>query len=87
MKKLFAYYMLLKWTKEPMVAARIYQLLYEGQMIDFSAVKLDESQMKQPSSKKEELEMSLAYLKSKPVKSNKDKESIQMIQAVLNNMK
>jgi hypothetical protein len=60
--------MLLKWTKDPMVAARIYQLLYEGQMIEF------------------ELETSLAYLKAKPVKSSKDKESIQMIQAVLNNM-
>lgn len=84
MKKLFAYYMLLKWTKDPLVAARIYQLLYEGQMIEFGIAPV--SQVKQTMTKKDELETSLAYLKAKPVKSSKDKESIQMIQAVLNNM-
>ena len=50
--------MLLKWTKDPMVAARIYQLLYEGQMIEFGLVST--SQVKQSMSKKDELETSLS---------------------------
>ena len=88
MKKLLSYYLLLRWTKDSVVAAKIYQMLYTGEKIDFSTnvSSVSPTTPAQPQTKKQELETSLSYLKSKPVKSAKDKESIQMIQAVLKNL-
>ena len=91
MKKLMAFYFLNRITKNPMVAATIYKILYEG--ADVPVVNSDvlvgtttESIAPVYSTKKEEVEASLKYLKGKTEKTRKDKEAIQMLEAVLNNL-
>lgn len=86
-----AFYFLNRITKNPMVAATIYKILYEGAdvpVVDSEVLFASTKESTKPiySTKKEEIESSLRYLKSKTEKTRKDKESIQMLEAVLNNL-
>ena len=91
MKKLMAFYFLNRITKNPMVAATIYKILYEGADVPVVGGEVlvgttSESIRPTYSTKKEEVESSLKYLKGKTEKTRKDKEAIQMLEAVLNNL-
>ena len=86
-----AFYFLNRITKNPMVAATIYKILYEGADVPVVDSKVlvgttTESIAPVYSTKKEEVEVSLKYLKGKTEKTRKDKEAIQMLEAVLNNL-
>lgn len=86
-----AFYFLNRITKNPMVAATIYKILYEGADVPVVDSKVlvgttTESIAPVYSTKKEEVESSLKYLKGKTEKTRKDKEAIQMLEAVLNNL-
>jgi hypothetical protein len=92
MKEYYLYKSILNLVKDPITALIVYGVLYKdhpipvlekGEVVNEvkrQVVSVDEQ------SKKKELEESLKYLNSKSVKTKKDRESIGMIQAVLNNM-
>lgn len=89
MKKLLIFYFLNKMTKNPMVSAIIYKVLYEG--ADVPVMNGDVTTTVEPiqavyPTKKQEVEASLKYLKDKPEKTRKDREAIQMLEAVLKNL-
>ena len=90
MKKFLAYYFIYRTTKNPMMAAQIYQIIYGGKKQD-DGVSLN-SLTKKPVEveiktieNKSELEQSLNYLKNKSVKTKKDKESINILESILQN--
>lgn len=70
------------------MAAQIYQMIYQNKPLTIEQVKVIKGSNNQITSvtKKEELEESLKYLKSKTFKTKKDKESIGIIESVLVNM-
>lgn len=85
-------------TKDALLAAKIYQMIYFGinatvensvfeddDTYDFSPVETPVAP--KVSNKKQEIIESLNYLKSKPTKSKKDQESIYTLEMILKNMK
>jgi len=71
------------------MAAQIYQMIYQNvipKKEEYSQVISGSTTQTTTNGKKEELVESLKYLKSKPIKTKKDKESIGMIEAILQNM-
>jgi len=90
MKKLIAFYFLNRITKNPMMAANIYKILYDDVKISStetsSVVGGNEISYSRNIDKKQEVEESLKYLRGKDTKTRKDKEAIQMLEAVLNNL-
>jgi len=73
------------------MTATIYKVLYEGGDLPertYSSVGgyIPNLPANTNISKKDEVIASLEYLKSKEVKTKKDKEAIQMLEAVLNNL-
>ena len=90
MKKFLAYYFIYRTTKDPMTAAKIYQMIYHPEkttnMQVFEYVKPSVVETPRVSDKKQEIIASLNYLKDKPIKSKQDKESIYSLEMVLKNM-
>ena len=90
MKKFLAYYFIYRTTKDPMTAAKIYQMIYHPEkttnMQIFEYVKPSVVETPRVSDKKQEIIASLNYLKDKPIKSKQDKESIYSLEMVLKNM-
>lgn len=70
-----------------MMAAQIYQMIYQNKQLPTQQVEAVKGVTNQisPTNKKEELEESLKYLKSKTLKTKKDKESINIIESILVN--
>lgn len=90
MKKFLAYYFIYRTTKDPMTAAKIYQMIYHPEkttnMQIFEYVKPSVVETPRVSDKKQEIIASLNYLKNKAIKSKQDKESIYSLEMVLKNM-
>lgn len=87
MKKFLAYYFIYRTTKNPMIAAQIYQILYgNNNSVSLTPTIAGTTSTVHNTSKKQELEESLKYLKEKTIKTKKDKESINVLEAVIQNM-
>jgi len=100
MKKLFIYLIIRLTTRHAETAYKIYQRIYDPESnqtivnilhsYETTNVSNDEVNtvvtIETPKSKKQEIIDSLNYLKSKPVKTKKDKESIYSLEMVLKNM-
>jgi len=94
--KLLKYLIIFRTTKDPMMAAKIYQMIYHPELTQSTVVctnepKLSYSQPQPVSpvnarSKKDELLASLEYLKNKKVKTKQDRDSIYTIEMVLKSM-
>lgn len=89
--KLLKYLIIYRTTKDPMMAAKIYQMIYHPEKTTntqvFEYVKPSVVETPRVSDKKQEIISSLNYLKSKSVKTKQDKESIYSLEMVLKNMK
>ena len=94
--KLLRYLIIFRTTKDPMMAAKIYQMIYHPEIKHSTINIVTEPQIKyatepvssvKPTDKKTELIKSLEYLKSKKSPTKQDKESIYTIEMVLKNMK
>jgi hypothetical protein len=96
--KLFRYLMIYWTTKDALMAAKIYQMIYFGinshvensvfedeETYDYSPVETPPAP--KVSNKKQEIIDSLKYLKDKPSKTKKDQESIYALEMILKNMK
>ena len=94
MKEYYLYKAILKLVNDPMVALTVYSVLYQGKEIPKAQEQVDYKPQNQNRKivqssevgKKKELEDSLSYLKSKSYKTKKDKESINIIETLLQNM-
>jgi hypothetical protein len=72
-------------SKNVETALKVYNTLYPNNVI--SENKTSTPKTEEFSSKKDEVLKSLEYLKSKNVKTKKDKESIYMLEMILKNLK
>lgn len=107
MFKLIRYLLINRVTKNPMTAARIYQMIYHPEYVTYpnsesktykseppkvsmAATRKQENNRidfnRSEDNQRRELEKSLRELQSKPRKTVADRTSIDMLQAVLNNM-
>jgi hypothetical protein len=94
--KLLKYLIIFRTTKDPMMAAKIYQMIYHPELTQSTIVSINEPALSysQPQpvspvnvrSKKDELLASLEYLKNKKVKTKQDRDSIYTIEMVLKSM-
>lgn len=93
--KLLKYLIIRITTKGSQDAIKVYETLYGKHQPEIkyvrateptSPIKVTNSPIK-PVDKREELEESLAFLNNKKVKTKQDKESIEIIKSILNNMK
>lgn len=95
--KILKYLIIYRTTKDPMMAAQIYQMIYHPEITQplmsrptetvFKYVEKPVVQTPKPINKKEELLKSLSFLKSKKNPTKQDKDSIYTIEMVLKNMK
>ena len=94
--KILKYLIIYRTTKDPMMAAKIYQMIYHPDIkhstisiIQEPTLQYSEStpSVTKPTDKKTELMKSLEYLKSKKSPTKQDKDSIYTIEMVLKNMK
>jgi len=72
-------------SKDVDTALKVYNILYPNNVM--SENKTYTPKTEEFSSKKDEVLKSLEYLKSKSVKTKKDKESIYMLEMILKNLK
>lgn len=94
MKEYYLYKAILKIVNDPMLALTIYSVLYQDKEIPKTSESVEYKSQNQNRkivqssniTKKEELEESLEYLKSKLFKTKKDKESINIIETLLPNI-
>jgi hypothetical protein len=94
--KLLKYLIIYRTTKDPMMAAKIYQMIYHPEIkqpvpsyVNEPSLKFSEPSVEvslKPSTKKDELLASLEYLKNKKVKTKQDRDSIYTIEMVLKSM-
>ncbi len=94
--KILKYLIIYRTTKDPMMAAKIYQMIYHPE-IKHSTINVVQEptlvyselapSVTKPTDKKTELIKSLEYLKSKKSPTKQDKDSIYTIEMVLKNMK
>lgn len=94
--KLLKYLIIYRTTKDPMMAAKIYQMIYHPEIKQPEPSNVNESSLRfsepkndlslKPSNKKDELLASLEYLKNKKVKTKQDRDSIYTIEMVLKSM-
>ena len=94
--KLLKYLIIFKTTKDPMMAAKIYQMIYHPELTKSIVVPTIEPTLSyskpqsvspvQSINKKDELLASLEYLKNKKVKTKQDRDSIYTIETVLKSM-
>ena len=87
--KLFRYLILNKYIKDPIIAVKVYQILYEkGQMPEilapYTVTPKTESKVV-ITEKPQDLQSTLDELRSKTFKTKKDKESIGILEAVIKN--
>jgi len=94
--KLLKYLIIYRTTKDPMMAAKIYQMIYHPEIKHSTISIIQEPTLQyseytpsvtKPTDKKTELIKSLEYLKSKKSPTKQDKDSIYTIEMVLKNMK
>ena len=94
--KLLKYLIIYRTTKDPMMAAKIYQMIYHPEIKHSTISIIQEPTLKysettpsvtKPTDKKTELMKSLEYPKSKKSPTKQDKDSIYTIEMVLKNMK
>jgi hypothetical protein len=94
--KLIKYLIIYRTTKDPMMAAKIYQMIYHPEIIQNNVIVNQEPKLQysptptsvtEPTDKKTELMKSLEYLKGKKNLTKQDKDSIYTIEMVLKNMK
>ena len=87
--KLFRYLILNKYIKDPIIAVKVYQILYEkGQMPEILApsTSIPKTESKVVITEKpQDLQSTLEELRSKTFKTKKDKESIGILEAVIKN--
>lgn len=94
MLKLFRFFIIYRFAKDPITAGRIYHLLYhtntspqlEKKPVIQPTTKVSESSKPKPQSKKQEIIDSISYLKSKKNLTSKDKDSIYTLEMILKNM-
>ena len=94
MLKLFRFFIIYRFAKDPVTAGKIYHLLYhtntspqlEKRPVTQSKTKVTESSTPKPKSKKQEIIDSISYLKSKKNPTRKDKDSIYTLEMILKNM-
>lgn len=95
--KLLKYLIIFRTTKDPMMAAKIYQMIYHPEPTKTNQIETKNSELEyreddfkdvvlKPSNKKQELLSSLEYLKNKKVKTKQDRDSIYTIEMVLKSM-
>lgn len=94
--KLLKYLIIYRTTKDPMMAAKIYQMIYHPELTQSTIVSINEPTFSyskpqsvspvKSTSKKDELLASLEYLKNKKVKTKQDRDSIYTIEMVLKSM-
>lgn len=92
MRKFLRFYLLNRLVKNPVITSQIYHMMYQDGLppkdipviLSVDSNKLSESPKAIPT-RKQQLEESLRYLKSKIDKSKQDKESIGVIEAILKN--
>lgn len=94
--KLLKYLIIYRTTKDPMMAAKIYQMIYHPELTQSTIVSINEPTLSyskpqsvspvKSTSKKHELLASLEYLKNKKVKTKQDRDSIYTIEMVLKSM-
>ena len=72
-------------SKDVDTALKVYNILYPNNVMNEN--KTSTPKTEEFSSKKDEVLKSLEYLKSKSVKTKKDKESIYMLEMILKNLK
>jgi hypothetical protein len=97
MKELIKYLVIRLTTRHARTAADIYQVLYpvkEKEIVYVDRIvttstcdNISVSTVSNDKSKKNEVILSLEYLKNKPVKTKQDKDSIYSLEMVLKNMK
>jgi hypothetical protein len=104
MMKLFKYLLLNKVTKDPMTAAKVYQMIYHPELAfrqpirstnvttfegTSQAVVVPQQPLKVTNKDywipQDEVKAGLDYLKNKTNKTSKDRQNIQMLEAVLRN--
>jgi hypothetical protein len=96
--KLFRYLIIYWTTKDAMMAAKIYQMIYLGadtpvknsffdDDLEYNYSTIETPTPPKVSNKKQEIVDSLNYLKNKQVKTKQDKESIYSLEMILKNMK
>ena len=94
--KLLKYLIIYRTTKDPMMAAKIYQMIYHPEIKQNNVIINQEPKLQysssptsvtEPTDKKTELMKSLEYLKGKKNLTKQDKDSIYTIEMVLKNMK
>lgn len=87
--KLFRYLILNKYIKDPIIAVKVYQILYEkGQMPEILAPSTSTPKTESKvviTEKPQDLQSTLEELRSKTFKTKKDKESIGILEAVIKN--
>ena len=92
--KLLKYLIIYRTTKNPMMAAKIYQMIYHPEITHTNQTASKNCELEyyeddykdvvlKPSNKKQELLSSLAYLKNKKVKTKQDRDSIYTIEMFL----
>lgn len=95
MLKLFRFFIIYRFAKDPITAAKIYHLLYhsdkprviEKKPISQQKTKVNETSVPKTNSKKQEILDSINYLKSKKPMTKQDKESVYTLEMVLKNMR
>ena len=95
MFKLLKFYLIYRVSKDAVIAARIYNMLYHTDIDSKNFIKTkntDDKKIKveeqtNSNGNKKEIIDSLNYLKSKPNKTKQDRESIYTLEMVLKNMK
>jgi|688.fasta_scaffold31930_11 hypothetical protein len=85
MKNIIRYIIIRMLSKDVDTALKVYNILYPNNII--SENKTSTPKTEEFLSKKDEVLKSLEYLKSKNVKTKKDKESIYMLEMILKNLK
>jgi len=106
MMRLLRYFLIERRVKNPLVAARIYQMIYHPEIASYNSTKssspevrgFEDSSPSQPKKvhppkvtdkdywmPEDEVKDGLEYLKSKELKTTKDRQNIQVLEAVLKN--
>ena len=88
--KLLKYLVIRLTTRHAVTAIDIYERIYNPRIYSTPEVITNKSvgsvTSRTSSNKKQEFLESLQYLKSKPIKTKKDKDSISMLEGILSNM-
>jgi len=88
--KLLKYLVIRLTTRQAITAVEIYERIYYPRISSTPEIIVNKSvgsiATKPTSNKKQEFVESLQYLKNKPIKTKKDRDSISMLEGVISNM-